>query len=209
MAVATSFELPPGSPAGVVETALDLLDELEQVLWSARTPGELLETNTALEAVRSRIAAAQARVAAEIDATDAAKAQGWASVPDYLTATAGARRAHGNRLLRTARALTSDRPATHRALHHGAISPEHAEVIVKVINQLPVDTGLRAARPRPCCWPRPPTSTPPSSRPPVTTCSRSSTPTAPPAARSRSSTSTSVPPTSTGSSRSSTTASAG
>ncbi|MGZ8738418.1 MAG: DUF222 domain-containing protein, partial [Nocardioides sp.] len=143
MAVATSFELPPGSPTGVVETALDMLDELDQVLWSAKTPSELLGANVALEAVRSRVAAVQARVAAEIDATDAAKVEGWASVPDYLTATSGGRQGWGNRLLRTARALASDRHATHSALHSGDVSPEHAEVIVKVINLLPVDTGLR------------------------------------------------------------------
>jgi hypothetical protein len=144
MAVATTFELPPGTPAEVVESARDQLGELEAVLWSAKSPQDLLDVNVALELLRSRLAATQAMVAAEIDATDACVVEGWASVPDYLTATAGGRRGSGNRLRRTAQALAGDRVATRAALHAGDISPEHADVIVKVVELLPVDPDVRA-----------------------------------------------------------------
>ena len=96
-----------------------------------------------LERLRSHVAAVQARVAVEVEATEAAKTVGWVSPGDYLTAVSGGRRGHGQRLLRTARGLCGDRTATLRALTAGDVSPEHAEVIVAVIDRLPVDPGLR------------------------------------------------------------------
>ena len=145
MSATFPIDVPPASPVGVVEAARDLLGELEAVLWSAKSAAELLGVNGALELLRSRLAATQMVVAAEIDATDAAKTQEqWGSTKDYLTATAGGRRGAGGRLLRTGRALTGDRAATRVALHAGEISPEQAEVIVKVIDLLPVALGLRA-----------------------------------------------------------------
>ena len=198
MAVATSFELPPGSPTGVVDAALDMLDELDQVLWSAKTPDELLGANVALEAVRSRVAAVQARVAAEIDAADAAKVEGWASVPDYLTATSGGRQGWGNRLLRTARAMTSDRHATHSALHRGGRLPRARRGDRQGDQPAPrPHRPARRGRAVPARRGQPPQRHRPPGQP-ATTCSRSSTPTAWPAARNATSTRTNAPPTSTG-----------
>ena len=77
-----------------------------------------------------------------MEATEAAKTAGWVSPSDYLTSVSGGRRGHGQRLLRTARGLCGSRTATY-ALTAGDVSPEHAEVIVAVIDRLPVDAMLR------------------------------------------------------------------
>ena len=71
MSATTGFERPAVTPAVTVDAAGALLGELEEVLWSARSADELLEVNVALERLRSRLAAAQVQVAAEIDATAA------------------------------------------------------------------------------------------------------------------------------------------
>ena len=65
-------------------------------------------------------------------------------MPDYLTATLGGRRGRAGKLLRTA-AHVGDRPKTWQALDDGALSPEHSDVIVRVIDHLPVDATLREA----------------------------------------------------------------
>ncbi len=62
---------------------------------------------------------------------------------DWLTHTAGGRHGHGSRLLRTARPLCGERRATLLALQAGEVSPEHAEVIVAVIDRLPCQPALR------------------------------------------------------------------
>jgi hypothetical protein len=85
----------------------------------------------------------QLEVAVEIEATGAAKADGWANPGDYLTRTAGGRRGSGRRLLHTGGALTSERPRTLAALHDGRLSAEQAEVIVRTIDKLPVQASLR------------------------------------------------------------------
>ena len=72
------------------------------------------------------------------------KTAGWVSPGDYLTHVSGGRRGHGQRMLRTARSLCADRTATLVALAAGDVSPEHAEVIVAVVDRLPVDPALRA-----------------------------------------------------------------
>jgi hypothetical protein len=139
----------PDSPGGVVSTADAVaglragVARLGDVLWAAKPAGELLDATMELERLRSTLAAVQAQVAAEIDATDAQKDQQWASAGDYLTAIAGGRSGHGQRLLHIARAVTGDLAMTGTALMDGDLSPEHAEVIVRAIDKLPVDTELR------------------------------------------------------------------
>jgi hypothetical protein len=125
----------PTSPAGVLADARDRVAALIDSMWAARTPDDLLSTTVELERLRSAVAAVQARVAAEVAATDAANASGWVSAGDYLTHVAGGRRGHGQRLLRTARGLCGDRAATLVALQAGDVSPEHVEVIVAVIDR--------------------------------------------------------------------------
>ncbi len=96
-----------------------------------------------LQRLRSAVAAVEAQVAVEVEATEAAKTQGWVSPGDWLTHTAGGRHGHGSRLLRTARPLCGDRAATLLALQAGEVSPEQAEVIVAVIDRLPGQPALR------------------------------------------------------------------
>jgi hypothetical protein len=115
MAAVPAFEAPV-TPAEVIEVSFAALDALEAELWAARRPEELLAANVGFERVRSRVAALQARVAVEIEASDAQKSEGWASAANYLTDTSGARRGHGNRLLRTSRELCGDLAVTLDAL---------------------------------------------------------------------------------------------
>ncbi len=139
------FDSATEAPADAVAAARGLVGELREVLWAAKTPKDLLALSSELEQLRSTVAAIQALAIVEIDQTEAAKTElGWASTKDYLTATAGGRRGYGPRVLRTAEALTGDLRATWTALHEGSISPEHADVIVRVIDLLPLDSGLRA-----------------------------------------------------------------
>ncbi|MGZ4491855.1 MAG: DUF222 domain-containing protein, partial [Nocardioidaceae bacterium] len=138
---------PPVSPAGVLATACADVDRLEGVLWAAKTPAEMLDAKRVLEILRSKVAAVNARLICEIDASNAATTateEGSGSTPAYLTAIGGGRRGSGKRDLRTARALTGDRGATLEALRGGGISHEQATVIVATIERLPVDTALRA-----------------------------------------------------------------
>ena len=140
----TSTAQPPYTPAGMVGEARSVLGGLDEVMWAAKTPAELLAAKVELERLRSQLAAADVQVSMEIEASKAAQTEEWASTPDYLTRVAGGRRGHGSRLLRTARALTGDLQATWLALREGEISPEQAEVITRVVAKLPVNAALRA-----------------------------------------------------------------
>ena len=131
------------TPAGVLAGARESVAALTATLWAAARPEELLDAKVELERLRSVVAAIDAQVAAEVEATDAAKAVGWVSPGDYLTSVSGGRRGHGQRLLRTARGLCGSRTATLLALTAGDVSPEHADVIVAVIDRLPVEPSIR------------------------------------------------------------------
>ena len=133
----------PTSPVGVLAGARESVAALAETLWASARPEDLLDAKVELERLRSAVAAIDARVAAEVEATEAAKAAGWVSPGDYLTSSSGGRRGHGQRLLRTARGLCGSRTATLLALTAGDVSPEHAEVIVAAIDRLPVDPSLR------------------------------------------------------------------
>ncbi|MGZ4500423.1 MAG: hypothetical protein ACXVXD_08295, partial [Nocardioidaceae bacterium] len=122
---------PPASPAGVLAAAREVIAGLDEVLWAAKTPAELLEAKREIEILRSQVAAVNARLICEIDASNAATTateEGYGSTPEYLTAIGGGRRGSGKRDLRTARALTGDRAATFEALRGGGISHEQATV---------------------------------------------------------------------------------
>ncbi|MGZ8738338.1 MAG: hypothetical protein ACXWW7_14330, partial [Nocardioides sp.] len=115
-------EAPSATLADVVADARAAVADLASALWAAKPAEELLATNQELERLRSTLASIQAIAAVQIDETDAARTEAWASTRDYLTATAGGRRAHGNRLLRTAEAIVDQHPATWQALHEATIS---------------------------------------------------------------------------------------
>ena len=128
----------PTAPAAAVASARETVAALADTLWAAARPEDLLAVTEELQALRSTLAAVEARVAVEVEATEAAKTAGWVSPADYLTHVAGGRHGHGSRTLRTARGLCGDRSGTLSALQAGDLSPEHAEVIVTVIDRLPV-----------------------------------------------------------------------
>src|SRR3954465_11046231 len=136
---------PPVTPAGVVAAARTSVAGLGEVLWAARTPVELLETATGLERLRSTLDAVLLGVVAEIDATSAARAEGWSSTADFCTAIAGGRKGSGRTTLALAKAVATDRAATGTALAGGVISATQASVIVSAVDRLPVNPALRNA----------------------------------------------------------------
>ncbi len=128
---------PPTSPMAVVAGARAASSSLAETMWAAERPENLLDVTVELEWLRSAVAAIKAQVAVEVEASEADKRAGWVSPGDWLTHTAGGRHGHGSRILRTARRLCGDRAATLVALQAGEVSPEHAQVIVAVIDRLP------------------------------------------------------------------------
>ena len=160
MAVMTDTATPtsPGAPGAdewvavgirpdrVVAAVTDTLSQLDDTVWAARTPAELLATMRGLEQLRSVLDLVQLQVVAEIDGSGAARTEGWASAKDYVTAVTGGHAGAGRRTVALARAVTGDRAATGAALAAGTISRTQAEVIVGAVDQLPVDPDLRRAR---------------------------------------------------------------
>jgi hypothetical protein len=137
--------LPPLLPSLLLEMVSETVSSLDGTLWAATPPAELLATMRSLERLRSILDAVQLQVVHEVDATSAARHEGWASTRDYLTAVTGGTKGTGRRLVTLARALASDRTTTATALGAGRLSRSQAEVIVSVVDQLPVDARLRAA----------------------------------------------------------------
>ncbi len=135
----------PSSPVAVVEDARALVAGLGETLWAARTPVDLLAVVTGIEKLRSTMDAVELAVIAEVEATDAAKVDGWASTKDFVTAVAGGHQGAGSAAVTLARAVASDRARTGQALAAGAISRAQAQVIVRTIDELPTRAGLRAA----------------------------------------------------------------
>ena len=122
---------------------------LHDVLWAARTPEELVEVNVELERLRSAVAAVQLRVGVEVDAVDAAKSVGgWQSSGDYLTAAAAARRGHGQRLLRTGKALCGEQFTTMAALAGDEGLVEPVESVTPQLAEVPASLAEAAARRR-------------------------------------------------------------
>ena len=95
----------PVSPASVVQGARSELFELDDVMWAAKRPGELLETEKQLAALKAKVESLELRVATEIEATKAAAQDGWGSTKDYLTAVSGSHRGYGGATLRLGKAL--------------------------------------------------------------------------------------------------------
>ncbi len=99
------------TPAGVVADADAQLGSLDEVLWAARTPAELVGTIEELETLRSHLAALEASVLAEITTRKIAKTHlAWGSTADWFTHLAGLQRAEGSRAVRQAGPLVTDLP---------------------------------------------------------------------------------------------------
>jgi hypothetical protein len=140
-------ELPsttPRTPAGVVAGARAELHCLGEVLWAAKTPGELVGTVEELEALRAQLAALEASVLVEVEARKVARTHlSWGSTSDWFTHLAGTHRGPGHRAVRQASVLVTELPRTHAALASGTVSPEQAGVIVDAVDQLPHRDDLR------------------------------------------------------------------
>ena len=96
-----------------------------------------------LEKFKSEMAAIEAEVVADVDATNAAAHDQWASAADYLTAISGGHKGSGSSEVRLARALTDDCQLTLEELRCASISKAQAQVIVRTIDQLPAGPALR------------------------------------------------------------------
>ena len=105
----------PTAPAAAVASARETVAALADTLWAAARPGGPSRRHRRDPGPRSTLAAVEARVAVEVEATEAAKTAGWVSPADYLTHVAGGRHGHGSRTLRTARGLCGDRISTRSA----------------------------------------------------------------------------------------------
>ena len=91
------------TPAGVVGDARAQLAGLDELLWAARTPEELVGAVEELEALRCQLAAVQTTVLAELDARKVPKTHlGWGSTTNWFTHLAGTHRSTGHRTVRHA-----------------------------------------------------------------------------------------------------------
>jgi hypothetical protein len=140
--------VPPALPVSVLGAVTETVADLDDELWAAKPAGVLLDTVRALERLRSTLDAVELAVVAEIDATGAARGEGWASTKDFLTAVSGGVKGAGRRLLALAKAVTGDREATGAALAAGRISRTQAEVITTTLDRLPAKPALREAAER-------------------------------------------------------------
>ena len=135
----------PCTPAGVVADASARLAGLDDLLWAARAPEELVGTVEELEALRCRLAAVETTVLAELDARKIPKTHlGWGSTAEWFTHLSGTHRCTGYRTVRQAPQLVGELPTTHTALREGRVCPEQAAVIADAIDRLPHKPDLRA-----------------------------------------------------------------
>src|SRR6476661_8245266 len=124
----------PTGPAGVVAAANTLITGVDEELWAARTPEELLAAHEEIQRLRAHLAAVQASLLTEVTARGLAKTQlAWGSTGDWFTHSTGTHRTPGHRTVRQAPVLVGERPATHQALARGDISPEQAAVIIDAL----------------------------------------------------------------------------
>ncbi len=130
-------------PAELLGRATAEVASLSEVLWAARSDGELLEVGLAVAELRAVLAAVEAGAVAEVEARGAAKRAGWGSTADWLTHVGGLRRGAGRRVVRRAQALAGERAATAAALAAGEVSAEQADVVLDAVDTLPTAPLLR------------------------------------------------------------------
>ncbi len=134
----------PRSPAEVVAAANAVLRRLDEVLWAARTPDEVVDAVAACEAVRAHLAAIEAAALVEVEGRKIAQQHlAWSSTGDWFTHLAGTYHGTGRRAVRHAKLLVTDRSLTRDALRDGLVSPEQAGIICDAIEELPTNPDLR------------------------------------------------------------------
>ena len=140
-----SVEVPGQSPAVVLADAVAALRDVAEILWSARSDDELVDTVDLVQQLVAVAAGVEAGAVAEADARDLAKGKlHYGSTGDWLTHVAGLRRGEGKRRVVRAKALTGPLGRTWRGLVEGTVSPEQADIIVRSVEQLPSGELVRA-----------------------------------------------------------------
>lgn len=132
------------APGTVVESARAELLGLLDVLWAAKRPDDLTATVAGIEKLRSVIDAVELAVLVEMEATNAAAVEGWASTKDFLTAVSGGHKGAGSAMVRLAKAVAGDRGRVAEELANGRISRAQAQVVVDTVERLPVKDSLRS-----------------------------------------------------------------
>ena len=139
-----STTFPPNSPAEVAAAANAVLGALDDVLWAAKAPEEVVDTVTACETLRAHLAAIEAAALVEVEDRKIARQQlSWSSTGDWFTHLAGTHRRTGHAAVRHAKLLVGDRSLTRDALRDGLVSPEQAGVICDAIEELPTNPHTR------------------------------------------------------------------
>ena len=134
----------PSSPAGLLAAANQLVGPVDEVLWAAKTPDEVVDTVAACEKLRSHLAAIEAAALAEVEDRKIAKNHlAWSSTGDWFTHLAGTHLRTGRGTVRHAKLLVGDRSLTREALRDGLVSPEQAGVICDAIEELPTNPHVR------------------------------------------------------------------
>ena len=136
---------PADLPVRVLAVLTDTLQDYDDIDWAGRPPQVQLAMLRSLERLRSVLDLVQLHVVAGIDASGAARTDGWATTKDLVTAVTGGPRSAGRRTVALARALTTDRTETARRLGAGWVSRAQAEVVVAAVDRLPARPDLRDA----------------------------------------------------------------
>ena len=136
---------PADLPVQVLAAVTDTMQDLDDIAWELRPPEVMLAMVRCLERLRSVLDGVELSVVAGIEATQAARTDGWASTQDFVTAASGGAKGAGRRTVALAKALRTDRAETARHLGAGWISRAQAAVVVSAVDRLPGDPELRAA----------------------------------------------------------------
>ncbi len=130
--------VPGTSPSQALATALEMVRDAAETLWSARSDDELVDTVGLVTRLTAALAAVEASAVAEVDARDLATTRlAYGSTGDWLTHLGGLRKGEGKRRVVRAKALTGPLARTREALVAGTVSPGQADLIVAAVAELP------------------------------------------------------------------------
>jgi hypothetical protein len=132
-----------GVPAALARIRREIRD-LTDTLWAARPSDELMDAVAEAEALKSTIDVLVLAAVNELEATNAVKRVGWASIQDFVTAVAGGHKASGAGTVHLAKAVeTPLLTPVGEAMRDGWLSTAKAQVIRRTIDELPGDAAVR------------------------------------------------------------------
>ncbi|WP_162602421.1 HNH endonuclease signature motif containing protein [Nocardioides daejeonensis] len=126
-------------PSDAVAQATSLVGharDMTKTPWEQIAGTEAIALAEAVTTARSLLDASLLRIAERLEATEAPRELGWATVKDYLTHLTGGHKGTGGGLVRTAAQL-HDLPAVQAALEDGAITLPQARAIAAGVHKLP------------------------------------------------------------------------